>query len=360
MLKFFNMKKRKLLVNAVSVQAGGAKKRLLAFMDYIDRDDRFEVVLLKRYSLDTSLENIKVISLPSLCTPFFRLVSDFFLVPLLYLFGYKKAYIFGNFFLSCYFGQIIWNLTNIEPFVCDEFGVTYEGWQKWRLLLLRCLFKISCKPDILVAQSICTAELLREKTKCQVVHVYNGVDIKLNNQLSFSPHVKNDGIYNVLFLGQIVRYKRLFELIYYLSVFGLFKKIMLSVVGSTMWDKGYFCEICNLIKNLEVDEYVSFCGEKSHDESMNKLRSSDALIYTNAYDNCPNVVLEAMSFNIPVLAIENEVVKELNDRFGGVSFFDFQTDPQDFLNMFKVTSVSNFKYSWDDHCAEITNKIIEL
>ena len=353
------MKKIKLLVNATSVQAGGAKKRLLAFMNRMDQDDRFEVVLLKRYSLDIGLKNVKVISLPSFFTPLFRLVSDFFVVPLLYFLGYRKAYVFGNFFLSCYFGQVVWNLTNIEPFVYEEFGVSYEGRQRWRLILLRFLFRISCKPNILVAQSSYTADLLRKKTKCQVIHVYNGVDIKLNNQLSFPSHVRNNGIYNILFLGQIVRYKRLFELIYYLSISGLFKKIRLSVVGSTIWDEGYFREICDLLENLGVAEYVSFCGEKSHDESMNKLRSSDALIYTNSYDNCPNVVLEAMSFNVPVLALENEVVRELKDRFGGVSFFDFQTEPQDFLNMFKVTSVSNFKYSWDDHYAEILNQILE-
>jgi len=352
------MPKIKLLVNATSVQSGGAKKRLLAFMNRLNQDDRFEVILLKRFSLSLGLKHTKIISLPPFGTPFFRLLSDFFLVPLLYFLGYRRTYIFGNFFLSFYFGKVVWNITNIEPFVYKDFGITYTGQHRWRLFLLRFLFSISCKPNTLVAQSNSTACLLRKKIKCRVVHVYNGVDIKKNSQCPRPSCVKKNVKYKILFLGQVVRYKRLYELIYYLSASGLFNKIDLSIVGSTTWDDGYFCEICDLIDRLGVSEHISFCGEKSHNESMDMLCRSDALVYTNSYDNCPNVVLEAMSLKIPVLALKNEVMQEFSNRFGGISFFDFKTDSQCFLAMFEMSFDSHFKYSWDDHYSEIMKQLL--
>lgn len=347
------MKKTKLLVNATSVCAGGAKKRILAFMSHVDEDNRFKVVLLKRQSLDIKLKNNRVISLPPHFVLVFRILVDFFLVPVLFMLGYKNIYLFGNFFISLYPGRIVWNLTNIEPLVHKEFGIAYNGRQKIRLGFLYFLFRLSRKPNVLVAQSNCTATLLRKKIDSKVITIYNGVDLKLANRLTSRPKVVDNNVYNIIILGFIVRYKRLERLIVYLFEAKLFGKVKLSIVGSAAWDKEYVREIHELIKKLYVGKFISFYGELYPDEALDMLSRSHALIYTNAYDNCPNVVLEAMSLRVPVIALENQIVKELNDKYGGIRFFNYRTLATDFLKLLRQPSISRFCFSWDDHAAEV-------
>jgi len=159
----------------------------------------------------------------------------------------------------------------------------------------------------------------------------------------------NSGVYKIIFLGFVVRYKQLENIINYLAKVRLFGKVELSVVGNSEWDAPYFQELCDLVEQRDCKQFVTFHGELPSDQALAMLADSHALIYTNAYDNCPNVVLEAMSLRVPVLALENPVVRELSDKFGGVVFFNFDSLADEFIDAIKKQPVSNFNFTWDDH-----------
>lgn len=350
----------KLIINATSVKAGGAKKRLLEFLSRADRDDRYKIILLKNSAFDVKVSRTHLITLPSSMEPLFRLLSDIFIVPLMYLLGYKKAYIFGNFFISPYPGRMIWNLTNIEPFVHERHEVAYTGRHHRRLAILRSLFWLSRNPDILVAQSESTASLLKNKCDCRIENVYNGIDISGRDLSRDASERVNDKSISLIVICQVIRYKRIDQFLNYLMQKGLFDSVKLQIVGKLTWDTEYVHELRNLIASLHIEDRVTLCGELPHEQTLSMLEKSDALVYTNAYDNCPNVVLEAMSCGVHVLALENEVIKELARKFGGVSFFTFEMGHNEFLELLDSPEPSTYRFTWDDHYSEITRMIDQL
>lgn len=58
-----------------------------------------------------------------------------------------------------------------------------------------------------------------------------------------------------------------------------------------------------LTRSLGVQKGVSFCGFLSHDETMQRLRSADVLVFPSLRDNSPAVVFEALAAGaVPVVA----------------------------------------------------------
>jgi len=351
---------KKLLINATSVKAGGAKKRLLEFVRRMDDDNRYRVILLKNNSFKIRLKNIRIITLPTRLESLFKLIADVLIIPVLFFFGYRSMYLYGNFFVSLYPGKILWNLTNIEPFVYQEFKIKYIGRQKWRLIILRALFAVSKVPDILVAQSASTARLVRSKKKCRIEYVYNGVNLNKKVIRTERGDVASNRDFEIIVISQLVRYKRIDQLILYLAEKRVLNISRLTIVGKLTWDKDYVDELFRLVDSLGVRERIKFCGELPHDKVLSLLVKSDALIYTNAYDNCPNAVLEAMSYGVHVVALENTVMKELAEKFGGISFFNFDVDYDKFVQMLNINIKSTYNFTWDDHYSEIMSLLEQL
>lgn len=348
---------KRIIINATSVKAGGAKKRLAEFVRRADEDPEYEIALIINKHIDIVTYNAVVIRVPSTLEPLFKLLSDMLLVPMLYFIGYKKIYVFGNFFISPYPGKIAWNLTNIEPFVHQEFGVQYVGRQKWRLALLRLLFSLSRSPKILIAQSASTANLLRNILSCRVEHVYNGVDIASPQLVRKVAERAADKVFRLTVVSQVIRYKRIDRLVKYLAEAGLFDVVRLDVVGKLTWDEDYVQELRDLITDYNINDKVLLHGELSNSNVISLLAGSDALIYTNAYDNCPNAVLEAMSQGVHVIALNNSVVRELADKYGGVSFFNFDMDRDDFITLLNNPKKSAYDFTWDNHYSYVMRLI---
>jgi glycosyltransferase involved in cell wall biosynthesis len=59
-----------------------------------------------------------------------------------------------------------------------------------------------------------------------------------------------------------------------------------------------------LVKSLEIEKAVSFCGLLSHDEAMERLRSADVLVFPSIRDFGGGVVFEALAIGVVPLVVD--------------------------------------------------------
>ena len=68
------------------------------------------------------------------------------------------------------------------------------------------------------------------------------------------------------------------------------------------------------LKEIEIyfkRDYVNWVGAKSKNEIADLYRESDILLHTQINDNCPNIVLEAISTGLPVVGFDSGSMSEL-------------------------------------------------
>lgn len=76
-----------------------------------------------------------------------------------------------------------------------------------------------------------------------------------------------------------------------------------------------------IIKSLDLSNYVSFLGAYNQEEAPSIYRLADAYIMTKYMDPCPNAVLEAMSCGLPVLYSNSGGVPELVGPDAGIPLY---------------------------------------
>lgn len=141
----------------------------------------------------------------------------------------------------------------------------------------------------------------------------NGVDTE-----RFTPGVKKNRDYlEILFVSRLIERKGLQFVIPELKSFqeGTSKKIKLVVVG----DGPYRQELERIASEHQVNDMISFEGQKSKDEIVPYYQNADIFILPSKKEGMPNVVLEAMSCGLPIVMTPCQGAKELIDGNGYVS-----------------------------------------
>lgn len=141
----------------------------------------------------------------------------------------------------------------------------------------------------------------------------NGVDTE-----RFSPGVKKDRDYlEILFVSRLIERKGLQFVIPELKSIqeGTDRKIKLVVVG----DGPYRPELERSVTEYQVNDMVSFVGQKSKEEIVPYYQNADIFILPSKKEGMPNVVLEAMSCGLPIVMTPCQGAKELIDGNGCVS-----------------------------------------
>lgn len=133
------------------------------------------------------------------------------------------------------------------------------------------------------------AKLLKE-----VREVNLGIDIK-----EFYPIKKDlNAIVRFLFVGRIVPIKNLPFLIEgFIKALKQNKNIELNIVGD-----GLSKELELIKKIANQNKNIYFLGKKNRAEIIKQYQNNDVFILTSNYDNYPNVIFEAMSSGLPVIA----------------------------------------------------------
>ena len=119
--------------------------------------------------------------------------------------------------------------------------------------------------------------------------------------------IKNDELF-ILYVGRLSRFKNVTGLINVLAT--LKREFKLVLVGDG--PERVFIE--KLVKELGLERKVMMMGHRSHKETLTILRACDVLILPSLIEQCPQVVLEGLALEKPVIATNVGGIPEIKSE----------------------------------------------
>lgn len=77
--------------------------------------------------------------------------------------------------------------------------------------------------------------------------------------------------------------------------------VHLAILGATVSDNGYTTELMQLVRDLNLENVVTFAGEQSAEDVAKWLHAADVFSLATAREGCCNAVLEALACGRPVV-----------------------------------------------------------
>ncbi len=140
--------------------------------------------------------------------------------------------------------------------------------------------------------------------------------------INLSERVKKDSFFNILSISRLEKQKNIFFIIDSFNKFYKsqvkFKDIKLHIVG----DGFEYKRLQNYVISNNLSKNIFFYGNLSQKEVFKMYEYCDLFIHSSKWDGIPNTVLEALYFNLPVLAYlsEKSGITDLL-KFGAPIFF---------------------------------------
>lgn len=156
-------------------------------------------------------------------------------------------------------------------------------------------------------------ELIEAKyknTKVQPI-IINFEDYTQNYNVEVYEKMKTEGYVNILFVGRIAPNKKHQDIIksfYYYKKY-INPKSRLILVGSANGTEMYLKELQNLIAHLELED-VHIIGHVSFSEILAYYRSADLFLCMSEHEGFCVPLLEAMHFELPIIAYKSSAVPE--------------------------------------------------
>jgi len=66
-------------------------------------------------------------------------------------------------------------------------------------------------------------------------------------------------------------------------------------------------------RKLQIENRCDFLGMLSHDEALEQLGWCDLFVFTSLRDSMPTVLLESLSYGVPILCIDHQGVSDVVD-----------------------------------------------
>lgn len=170
--------------------------------------------------------------------------------------------------------------------------------------------------DALVANSSGLKKLAEDfYNKREILVIPNGVDNRAFSDEETAEYVEskcNDNVIRLLFVSRLIERKGLQFLLPQLNDIrhqceNLGRSVRLSVVG----DGPYREELVRIAKESNVFDIVEFHGQRSKSELPNYYSQAEIFVFPSKKEGMPNVVLEAMSYGLPVVMTPCEGSEEL-------------------------------------------------
>ncbi len=310
------MKKRRIVFVIHALNIGGAERTIVNLLKHISRD-RYDIHLvvfratgafMKEIPLDITLHDLGVSSakrgMIPLVRQLYRLKPDILFSGIGYL----------NALLSLLIPLI--NLTIKKPihWIARETSIVSIIIQNERFTkLFAWLYRHSYKNfDTIICQSHYMREDLSKNYAIpqeKMVIINNPVDIDRIEQLSQMPieHHFDPQKINLLAVGALRGVKRFDQLLKAFS--SLDDRYRLTIVGGGSKE----AELKAYAVELKIEQSVCFVGHQSNPYAY--MHGADLLLLTSEYEGFPNVLLEANSCGIPVMAFDcpggvSEIVQE--------------------------------------------------
>ena len=119
---------------------------------------------------------------------------------------------------------------------------------------------------------------------------------------------KKNGVLQILSVGRFTYQKG------YLTGLMAIREIVAkgrSFVWNIIGDGPQYEEILFHIHNMALENHVKLLGRRNKDEVNSLLAAADIFLLTSVYEGIPNVVLEAMAMEVPVVATRSGGVDEV-------------------------------------------------
>lgn len=174
------------------------------------------------------------------------------------------------------------------------------------------LIKLLKKSTLILTKTEQTKETIPYRFQNKTI---NYLEIGINK---ISPHdkVENKEVFSVLFVGRLIYWKGLDIAI---SAFEEFAKKSTRKVEFTIVGKGNYKErLKTFIQQSNLNEKVKIVDWMPQEKLKSVYLKSDVLLFPSLHDSSGNVVLEALSFGLPVICLDCGgpaaiVGKEFND-----------------------------------------------
>ncbi len=158
----------------------------------------------------------------------------------------------------------------------------------------------------------------REKSK--VIPLLIDYDKIINNKWNYRLFDENAKLFNILFVGRVAENKGQIELIKMFKIFLELYKMpaKLYLVGGTSGD-GYEQEIRELIASYSLENEVVLTGKVSYEDLYAYYHLADAFVCLSEHEGFGVPLIEAMIFDVPVIAYDSSNIK--NTLGGGGILF---------------------------------------
>ncbi len=218
--------------------------------------------------------------------------------------------------------------------------------------------------DALVANSQGLKKLAEDfYDKKEIMVIPNGADLNAfaekedDQTIITSNEVRQDNAIKLLFVSRLIERKGLQDIIpqllsvrEYCSSIG--KELKFQIVG----DGPYRENLENIVTEHSLHDTIVFYGQKNKNELPEFYRNADIFVFPSRKEGMPNVVLEAMSYGLPILMTPCQGSDELIDSNGyvanadtfGNSLIDMLSDEEKLTNMRERSSyLIKEVFSWE-------------
>ena len=227
-----------------------------------------------------------------------------------------------------------------ERTTLSELFTYFSFWDFVKKTIIKVLIKFFYKKaDLIVANSKKVSVDIARYSKCRSTYIYPG-SFKRFNKKHFKNYSKKRQ--NIIWIGRLAHEKGAEILIDCLKTINK-KEYSLKILGDGPLKE----RIKQKIKKNNLSNNIKILGYKK--DITNYLKNSDLLINTSYFEGFPNVVVEALSYSVPVICSQsnggiNEIL--LNGKLGDV--YD-QNKPGDLRrkikNFIKNPNTLNIKVS---------------
>ena len=139
-----------------------------------------------------------------------------------------------------------------------------------------------------------------------------------------SGHQSDESIVHLLFVSRLIERKGVQDILPQLpSVVHACEQKGRKIVFDIVGDGPYRSELESIVRECKLDKIVYFHGQKNKSELPQYYSESDIFVFPSRKEGMPNVVLEAMSYGLPIIMTPCQGSKELIKGNGVVSTADY-------------------------------------
>lgn len=354
-------------IDASNIRTGGGKKHLEEFMlNCLEQDKSISFVIVSNNFVNSSfteISNIKCISnlllnygsLPSIISQLF--ISKY------YFTTNQCDFVFapGGIFLSR-FRPFFTMSQNMLPFDSSS-TLNFSLFKKIKFTLIRFLQLYSFKKSNGVifltkyAEKI-ISNRISKKVKSEIIP--HGIFQEANN----SYKIRKDR-FEILYVSDFLPYKN--NLNVFLAVKDLIEEgidIRLTLIGQK--DKKQYKIMKQILnKNKHLINKIKILGKLPNNEISKYYKNSSLFIFASLCENLPFIMLEAMSFGLPIITTNKSPMKDLVEGtdilFDSNNIDDIKNiirlnmSDEKLLKMSKYNFIESKNYSWNQNVIKSLN-----